>query len=237
MNGNIRVGKIFGMDFRIHYSWFVVVAIFSWILADSWLPPRYENWAGATYWLVGVLAALLLFASVLVHELAHSLVARARGLPVEGITLFLFGGVSSLRADSRGPRDELIVSAVGPLASLGLFVVLRILYEGVTDTTTPLAAVLRYLWFINLALAIFNMLPAFPMDGGRVLRSAIWAITGSRQGATMFAARAGQIIGLLIILGGFVEMLAGDILSGMWTAFIGWFLFGAASSTRRETMP
>ena len=237
MNGNIRVGKIAGIDFSIHYSWFVVVAIFSWILGDSVLPSRYHGWAGPTYWGVGVLAALLLFASVLVHELAHSLVAKARGLPVEGITLFLFGGVSSLSADSRGPRDELIVAAVGPLASLGLFVVLWVLYKGVSDTTTPFAAVLWYLWFINLALAIFNMLPAFPMDGGRVLRSAIWAITGSRQRATKFAARAGQLVGLLLIAGGFVEMITGEVLSGMWTAFIGWFLFGAASSARRETMP
>ena len=193
-----RVGKIAGIDFSIHYSWLVVFALFSWLLADSILPSRYEGWSGATYWSMGVLGALLLFASVLVHELAHALAARALGLPVEGITLFLFGGVSSLRAESSGPKGELIVSAVGPLASLGLFAALWLVYQGVNDKTTPFAAVLWYLWFSNLALAIFNSLPAFPMDGGRMLRSAVWTLTGSLSQATRFAARAGQIIGLLI---------------------------------------
>ncbi len=191
MNGTLRVGKIAGIDFSIHYSWLVVFALFSWLLADSILPSRYEGWSGATYWSIGVLGALLLFASVLVHELAHALTARALGLPVEGITLFLFGGVSNLRAEPSGPKGELIVSAAGPLASLGLFAALWLVSQGVNDKTTPFAAVLWYLWFSNLALAIFNSLPAFPMDGGRMLRSAVWTLTGSLRQATRFAARAG----------------------------------------------
>lgn len=234
MNGSLRVGSIAGIAFEIHYTWFVVLVVFSWILADGFLPSRYGDWAATTYWSIGPLCAILLFASVVVHELAHSLVAKARGLPVEGITLFLFGGVSSLKADSRGPKDELIISAVGPLASLGLFAVLRVLYEGVTDTTTPFAALLWYLWWINLALAIFNMLPAFPMDGGRVLRSAIWALTGRVGLATRFATRSGQVVSVLIIAGGTYEALTGFFVSGLWTVLIGWFLFSAATRSRQD---
>ena len=237
MNGTLRVGKIAGIDFSIHYSWLVVFALFSWLLADSILPSRYEGWSGATYWSIGVLGALLLFASVLVHEMAHALTARALGLPVEGITLFLFGGVSNLRAEPSGPKGELIVSAAGPLASLGLFAALWLVSQGVNDKTTPFAAVLWYLWFSNLALAIFNSLPAFPMDGGRMLRSAVWTLTGSLRQATRFAARTGQIIGLLITAVGLVGVFNGHIMSGAWTALVGWFLFGAATGTRRGTSP
>ena len=124
---------------------------------------------------------------------------------------------------------------MGPLASLGLFAVLWLAYQGVNDKTTPFAAVLWYLWFANLALAIFNSLPAFPMDGGRILRSAVWSLTGSLRKATRFAARAGQIIGLLITAVGLVWVFNGQIMSGAWTALVGWFLFGAATGTRRGT--
>ena len=237
MNGSLRVGKIAGIDFSIHYSWLVVFALFSWILADSILPSRYGGWSSATYWSMGVVGALLLFASVVVHELAHALTARSLGLPVEGITLFLFGGVSSLRAESSGPRGELIVSAAGPLASVGVFAVLWLVYQSVNDKTTPFAAVLWYLWFANLALAIFNSLPAFPMDGGRMLRSAVWGFTGSLRRATRIATRAGQVIGLLITAVGLVGVFNGNIMSGAWTALIGWFLFGAATGTRRGIGP
>ena len=167
MKASIRLGKIAGVDIGIHYSWFAVLVLVSWSLAEGFLPNRYPGWSTGVYWATGFFAALLLFVSVLVHELAHSLVARARGVPVEGITLFLLGGVSNLRADARRAVDEFVISVVGPLTS---FVLAGIFWAGAValrHSETPAAAVVWYLALINLILALFNLLPAFPLDGGR----------------------------------------------------------------------
>ena len=217
MKSSIRLGKIAGVDVGIHYSWFAVLALVSWSLSRGLLPEHFPGWSGHAYWATGVLAALALFASVLVHELAHSLVAKARGFPVEGITLFLLGGVSNLKAESRHPRDELVISAVGPLTSLGLAaffgLALALLRDSDASTASsvwfltmvdlansPLAAVVWYVALVNLLLAGFNLLPAFPLDGGRVLRSVVWGFTGSLSRATGVAARGGQIVAIAYLV-------------------------------------
>lgn len=248
MKSTIRLGKIAGIPIGIHYSWFAVLVFFSWSLATRLLPSLNGGWSTATYWAIGVVAALLLFVSVLIHELAHSVVARARGFPVEGITLFLLGGVSSLKAEARGPRDEFIIAAVGPAASLVLAGLLLLAYRVIggnelplwlwqveTTRLTPFESVLFYLWFINLVLAIFNLLPAFPLDGGRVLRSVVWGATGSLSRATKVASRGGQVMGILLIAVGVLEIFNRNMWGGMWLAFIGWFLYSTAGATQRES--
>ena len=250
---SIPLGKIAGIEIGIHYSWFAVLALVSWSLAEGYLPSHFPGWSARTYWATGLVAGLLLFASVLVHELAHSVVAKARGFPVEGITLFLLGGVSRLRAESRRARDEFVISVVGPITSIVLSAVFGIamlaFQEGnipaqvsvwyltlIHLKNTPVAAVVWYLAFINLLLAIFNLLPAFPLDGGRVLRSVIWGTTGSLSRATTVAAWGGRIIGLLLIALGVVQILGGNFLGGLWIAFVGWFLHRAAGESQREAV-
>ena len=235
MKSTIRLGTIAGIEVGLHYSWFPVLALFSWYLARIMLPERqlYSQWAPATYWGIGVVVALLLFGSVLIHELAHSLVAKARGYPVQGITLFLLGGVSNLGLESRRARDEFLISAAGPLASLLLFGVLWALFQVVSDETTPFAVVVWYLWFSNLALALFNLLPAFPMDGGRVLRSLVWAATGSSSKATWLASRTGQLMGF-VWLGFGALLIYWGMWEGFWIVLIGWFLQSSAGASLRQ---
>ena len=247
MKPSIRLGKIAGIEVGVHYSLLLVLLFFSWNLANGFLPGLNPFWSTTTYWAVGFTAALLLFASVLVHELAHSVVARASGFEVEGITLFLLGGVSSFKAEAKGPRNEFVISAVGPAASLALAALLFVVYrmigsEGAPSTpfgrvTAPLSVVetlLLYLWFINLALGIFNLLPAFPLDGGRILRAIIWASTGSVSLATRIAARGGQLVGILMIAWGAWQLLQFHELGGLFLVVVGLFLNGTANTARRE---
>ncbi len=247
MGSTIRLGKIAGIDIGIHYSWFFILALVTWSLASAFFPSLNPQWSGVLRWGLALNSAILLFVSVLIHELAHSLVAKSRGFPVEGITLFILGGVSSLRAEARQARDEFIISAVGPATSFvlfGIFLLLLIAVGGeilaptpmarVAESVSPLEAVLGYLWFINLLLAFFNMLPAFPLDGGRVLRSIIWGTTGNFAKATRIAARGGQLIGLFMIVWGIVQVIFQGNLGGLWFALIGWFLQSSAGTSLRE---
>ena len=250
MRPSLRLGKIAGVEIGVHYSWFAVLALVSWSLADGLLPEYFPGWAVGTYWVTGILAAFMLFGSVLVHELAHSLVAQARGFTVEGITLFFLGGASNVKADAKQARDEFFIAIVGPLTSLvlsGIFGIglLVFMTSDVRDAAsvwylamfdlgnTPAAAVVWYLAFINLLLAAFNLLPAFPLDGGRVLRSIIWATTGSHSKATRVAAFGGQAFGIALMGLGAFQFLVGNFLGGLWFALIGWFLHSSASSGRR----
>ena len=253
MRPSIRIGKIAGVEVGVHYTAFVTLAMVAWSLANGVLPNEFPGWSNGTYWATGLLAGLLLFASVLVHELAHSVVARFRGIPPEGITLFLLGGVSNLKSESGKARDEFVISAVGPLTSLVLAFAFGLILLGLRDdsargvsgvwfltrldvTNAPVAAVVWYLALINLLLAGFNLLPAFPLDGGRVFRSVVWGVTGSLSKATTVAARGGQVVGLGMIGVGALQMFQGNILGGLWFGLIGWFLHGAATSSRHETV-
>jgi Zn-dependent protease/CBS domain-containing protein len=233
MQSSIRIGRIAGIEIGLHYTWIFAVVLIAWSLAEGYFPSVLPGVGAGTYWVLGVIAALLLFVSVLLHELSHSLVARSRGLNVDSITLFIFGGVSNLRSEAATARDEFLVAVVGPVSSLVLAGVFGLISQGL-PSASPYAALFTYLAFVNLLLGLFNLVPGFPLDGGRVLRSLVWGATGDMQRATVVAAYAGQAFAWLLIVWGFVRLLSGDFFGGLWTAFIGWFLNGAAESTRQE---
>lgn len=234
MKASFRLGRIAGIEIGIHYTWLIAFALVTWTLAQGFFPNDYPGWNPLTYWITGAASSLSLFLSVLVHELAHSFVAKARGLRVQGITLFIFGGVSNLGTEAARALDEFFISVVGPLTSFALAAAFLGLHGVVGDPSGPLAAGLHYLWIVNLLLAVFNILPGFPLDGGRVLRSAIWGATHSLSRATTVAATVGQVVAFGFIAIGVFQVLQGQFLSGLWIAFIGWFLNGAADSSRRE---
>ena len=201
------------------------------LLATGFLPERYPQWSTATYWSTGFVCALSLFVSVLLHELAHSLVAIHRGYRVEGITLFLLGGVSSIASESRRAVDDFVISVVGPVSSLAIAAIIGIVAFA-SGGSSPAYAAIEYVAIINLLLGLFNLLPAFPLDGGRVLRAAIWAVTGSFNRATGISTRSGQIAGLLLIAFGVFQVILGHALQGIWVVLVGWFLNRAASASR-----
>jgi Zn-dependent protease/CBS domain-containing protein len=234
MKSSLRLFRIAGIDIGIHYTWILIFVLLSWSLAQGFFPQLYPGWDTVTYWITGVVAALLLFGSVLIHELAHSLVAQARGMTVTSITLFIFGGVSNLEEEPEKPKVELAMSIVGPLASLALAGIFWGLLQLVGDQQSPLAATFTYLALINAILAGFNLLPGFPLDGGRVLRSILWDRTGSLVKATNIAATVGRFMGWGLIAFGLFQVFAGNFIGGIWFAFIGWFLSSSADASRRE---
>jgi Zn-dependent protease/CBS domain-containing protein len=229
-----RVGRIAGIELRIDSSWAVIALLitYSMYLRVSIL---YESLSTAGAVGIAILAAVLFFGSVLIHELAHALVSQTRGIRVQDITLFLFGGVTRARVESRGPGDEFLIAVVGPLTS-GILAALFGIVAGFSRDvlSSPLVGTLGYLAWINLLLAGFNLLPGFPLDGGRLLRSAIWKATGSFGRATRVASVAGQGVGWLLVAAGVGFLLAGDLAGGIWFAFIGWFLVQAARSSYQE---
>lgn len=234
MKHSLRLMRIGGIDIGVHYTWILIFVLISWSLAQGYFPQAYSEWDRVTYWITGIIAALLLFVSVLLHELAHSFVARARGMAVNSITLFIFGGVSNLEEEPEKPKTEFTMSIVGPLTSLALAGIFWGLAQLVQSQQSPLAAMLTYLALINAILAAFNLLPGFPLDGGRVLRSILWATTGSLVRATNISATVGRFFGWGIVAFGFFQLFAGNFLGGIWLAFIGWFLSSAADASRRE---
>jgi len=213
------------------YLFFVLL---SWSLAQGFFPQQYPGWDTVTYWITGLVAALLLFGSVLVHELAHSLVAQARGMTVRSITLFIFGGVSNLEDEPEKPKTEFVMSIVGPLSSLALAGIFSGLLHVVGDQQSPVAATFNYLALINALLAGFNLLPGFPLDGGRVLRAILWNRTGNLVRATNIAATVGRFMGWGFIAFGLYQVFTGNFIVGIWFAFIGWFLSSSADASRRE---
>jgi Zn-dependent protease/predicted transcriptional regulator len=246
MSGSFKLARLFGIDVRIHVTWFVALGLITWALATGYfrfLVPRQQF---VTAIELAALSAVLLFVSVLVHEFSHSVVARALGMQVRDITLFIFGGVSNIRGEARTPRDEALVSAVGPLTSFGIAGVFWLIGQWMGPlpnlislasprflaSFSPVAAVLGYLVMVNVLLGAFNLIPAYPLDGGRVLRSALWWLTGFNR-ATTVAVRIGQGFGLLMVAFGLWRVVVGDI-GGLWTALIGWFLTQAAGASLRE---
>lgn len=237
MAGGIRLGRVLGFEVRLDYSWFVVFLLAAWSLARGVFPEVYR-FDPETSWRLGILGALLLFGSVLVHEISHAVVARRFGLEVEGITLFLLGGVAQIKEDPPTPRAELYIAAVGPLVSL--WVGLACLAASTGLAGEPLfqapAALLHYVGIMNLALALFNMIPGFPLDGGRILRSAIWRFTGDIRTATRWASRGGLLLAWLLILYGAGRVLLAGDLSGFWLVLVGWFLNGAAAGAYHQVL-
>jgi Zn-dependent protease len=236
MPGSLRIGKIAGIDIYIHVSWIIILVLLTVSLAIGWFPQLYPGQSTATYWIVSLIAALLLFVSVLLHELAHSLVARRRGLPVKNITLFIFGGVSNIEQEPKDPGIEFQVAVVGPLTSLLIGAACFLLQLPLRGTNSPLEEILYYLAVTNVLLGVFNLIPAFPLDGGRVLRSIIWKISGSMRQATRAASLTGQVIAYLFILLGIWLFFTVSILDGIWIGFIGWFLLSSAQSANSQVM-
>ena len=234
MKSSLRLFRIAGIDIGIHYTWILIFVLLSWSLAQGFFPRLYPGWDTVTYWITGLVAALLLFGSVLVHELAHSLVAQARGMTVSSITLFIFGGVSKLEDEPEKPKVEFVISIVGPLSSLALAGIFWGLLQIVGDQQSPLAATFNYLALINALLAGFNLLPGFPLDGGRILRAILWNRTGNLVKATNIAATVGRFMGWGLIGFGLFQVFAGNFIGGIWFAFIGWFLSSSADASRRE---
>jgi Zn-dependent protease len=233
MQGGLRLGTLAGIEIRIHYTWLFAFVLIAWSLAQGYFPISNAGLGGGTYWILGIASALLLFGSVLVHELGHSLLAGARGLHVDSITLFIFGGVSSITKEASTARDEFLIAVVGPVTSLvlaGLFWLLGQLLP----PASAVAAVTSYLAFTNLLLAGFNIVPGFPLDGGRVLRSILWGATGNLPRATRIASYVGQAVAFGMIGWGVSRLLGGDVFGGLWTAFIGWFLNSGAEASRQQ---
>jgi Zn-dependent protease len=236
MPGSLRIGKIFGIDIYIHISWVIIIVLLTWSLAVGWFPVLYHGFSAITYWILGFIAAVLLFVSVLLHELAHSVVARARGLPVKNITLFIFGGVSNIEKEPGSPGIEFQIAVVGPLTSLLIGVLAFVLYFLLGRYSTALGAILWYLGIANILLGIFNLIPGFPLDGGRVLRSIVWKIDGNLRRATRVVTVVGQIIAYLFILAGIWLFFAGSFIDGLWFGFIGWFLLSSSQAANSEVM-
>ncbi len=230
--GGIEIFEVAGIQVAIDYSWLVIFALILWSLASGYFPGQYPGYSTANYWLVGLVASILFFGSVLAHELCHAAMGNRLGEGVHRITLFIFGGMAELEREPENAVDELKIAAVGPLSSLVIAGIFWLVARGVgaVGALALWKAVFSYLAFINLALALFNLLPGFPLDGGRLLRAALWMRWGDLRRATAAAADWGNTIAWGLIAFGAMEIFAGALIGGMWLIFIGLFLRSAASS-------
>ena len=232
MRSNIKLGKVSGIEIGLHYSWFIIAALMVFSLVERFRE-AHASWTRGEIWGVALVTAALFFISLLLHELAHSWVAQKRGLRVKAIALFALGGVSQIEDDSTDAKTEFWVAIAGSIASLMIGLVclniaLELGWHRSAEPQSALTGILVWLGYINITLAVFNMIPAFPLDGGRVLRSILWAVTKDAGRATRIAARVGQIVAFLFILDGIWRYFSGAGFGGLWIAFVGWFLMDAA---------
>ena len=235
MNGGLPLARIAGIRIRAHWSVLLIAALLTWGLAQGVVPLTLPGTPAALTWLASATAAVLLIASLTAHELAHSILARRRGIPVDDITLWVFGGVSHIRGDWGTARTEMLVAAVGPAVTLmiaGLCFGLGALLSAV-GAPALLVLIVQWLAGVNVILLVFNLVPAFPLDGGRILRGALWARRGDRAAATISAARAGRAFAFLLIALGFIDFFLTADFGGLWLVFIGWFLDTAAKAEQR----
>ena len=231
--GNIRLFEIFGFEVKVNVSWTFIALLIAWSLAQGYFPAVYQGLPVATYWWMGIAGVFGLFLSIILHELAHSLVGRAYGIEIKGITLWLLGGVAELEDEPSSPRAELLMALAGPLVSVvlaGLFSIAAAGARGV-GASEAFSGVLQYLGLLNFVLAIFNLLPAFPLDGGRVLRAGLWGWYGDRGWATRIASRTGRAFGIGLMALGVIQILFGGGLTGLWWIILGMFVRYAADSS------
>ncbi|HKP83011.1 MAG TPA: site-2 protease family protein [Pyrinomonadaceae bacterium] len=235
MKAHIKLGRIFGVAVGLHYSW-IIIALLVTLSLRSQFAIEHPNWGGSTTWGIAIITGLLFFVSILLHELSHAAVARLRGIPVRAITLFALGGVAQIEKDAADAKSEFWMGIIGPITSfvIGLFCLVLAWLTGwnfSAETDSPLMAMFMWLGIINISLAIFNMIPGFPLDGGRVLRAIVWWITGDGNRSTRIASKVGRVVAMAFILLGIWRFFSGAGLGGLWIAFIGWFLLDAARAS------
>lgn len=232
----IPIGRVFGISIRLHWSWFIIFFLITWMLATSYFPnvEEYSGWGTATRWVIGLVTSLLFFASVLAHELAHSLVAKGAGLQVSAITLFIFGGVSQLTEEPKTAGKEFRMAIAGPATSLVIGGVCWGVFFATRHTASPVAGMTFWLGYINIFLAAFNMIPGFPLDGGRVLRSILWWRSRDLRKSTRIASVIGRGIGYLFIFGGIALVFTSYWVTGVTLLFVGWILENAAVGSYRQ---
>jgi Zn-dependent protease/predicted transcriptional regulator len=230
--------KLFGFSVRIDMSWVIIAMLVSWSLASGLFPQQYKNLPVSMYWIMGLVGALGLFVSIIFHELSHSLMARRYGLDMKGITLFIFGGVAEMDEEPSSARVEFMMAIAGPVSSVALAIFFYIIarFGASSGWPLPINGVLSYLVFINGILALFNLFPAFPLDGGRILRAALWSWKGNVRWATRVASRIGAGFGVFLIIMGALRVLTGDFVGGMWSFLIGMFLRGAANMSYQQLL-
>jgi Zn-dependent protease len=234
MRGAIGLGRILGIPIGVNYTWFVALWLLTWSLARAYYPDRFPGYDGQIYLFMGLASAILLFASVLVHELGHAVTARKYGIRTRSIVLFLFGGVAQIGKEPPTPTSELVVAAAGPATSLLLGGFCWLLSR--LTTGSALGAIITFLASVNVTLAVFNLIPGFPLDGGRMLRALLWRAMGSLERATRIAARGGQIVALLLIAMGVLFVVRGNVINGVWFVLIGWFLDMGAQSGYQQVL-
>jgi len=239
---SLNIGRIIGIPVRIHYTLWLVLLLIAWSLAEGYMPQHYPGLGATTYWAIGIVSAIVLFVSVFLHELSHSYIAKKNGLPIKRITLFFFGGVSEMSEEPKDPALEVRMAAAGPLTSfliaivLGGFWYLTVLVGGPTPGgLTPIIATLYYAALLNGVLGAFNLIPAFPLDGGRVLRGSLWNRSKNLLSATTNATRVSEAISLLMMAVGLFFVIFGDFINGLWIIFLGWFIRSGAETSLRQT--
>jgi len=235
MRAHIKLGRIFGIAIGLHYSW-IIIALLVTLSLRSQFAAVHPDWSNTTTWTTAIITGLLFFVSILLHELSHAAVAKLRGLPVRAITLFALGGVAQIEKDAADAKTEFWMGIMGPIASVLIGVVCLLLsyllgWNLAGEPNGPIAAMFMWLGVINIALAIFNMIPGFPLDGGRVLRAIVWLITGDANRSTRIASVVGQFVAFGFIMIGILRFFGGAGFGGLWLAFIGWFLLDAARAS------
>ena len=235
MKAHIKLGRIFGVAIGLHYSW-IIIALLVTLSLRAQFAMEHPNWNGSTTWSIAIITGLLFFVSILLHELSHAAVAKLREIPVRAITLFALGGVAQIEKDAADAKSEFWMGIIGPISSVAIGIVCLAVawllgWNFSTETPSPAMAMFMWLGFINIALAVFNMIPGFPLDGGRVLRAVVWWITGDANRSTRIASRVGRLVALGFIMLGILRFFNGAGFGGLWIAFIGWFLLDAARTS------
>ncbi|MBU1111908.1 MAG: site-2 protease family protein [archaeon] len=233
MKGNFKLFRIFGIDIKLHFSWFFIFALLAWSLSSGFFPLFYPDFTTAQYWIIGVISAILLFVSVLLHELSHSLIAKTRNIKVESITLFFFGGVAGITKEDFKPKDEFLMALAGPIFSLFLAGIFLIIYIFVSNVF--MNAISFYLWQLNLILAIFNLMPAFPLDGGRMFRALLFGYYKDLRKATKIASNGGKLFAWILGVLGLAQLLTGSA-GGLWLIFLGVFLHFIAGMSYEQVV-
>ena len=240
MQSQIKLGRIFGVEIGLHYSWIVIALLIVFSLAGHFRETN-AQWGDGVVLGTAVITGILFFVGILVHELAHAVVAKSRGLPVKSITLFALGGVAQIEKDASDAKTEFWIAIVGPITSFAIgagFLALSLAFgwSPTENPNTPVLAMMVWLGYINIALGVFNLIPGFPLDGGRVLRAIVWWVTKDAVRSTRIAARVGQAVALFFIVTGVYRLFGGAGFAGLWMAIIGWFLLDAAGASYTQVV-